>query len=246
MYWFACLRTHEHSENFEKMYMVSLATARDTNPYIKPILLLHGFKTPILQKCEALGAQIIPHKSILELGIKSHYPNANVALGTFLRLEIPKVIKSMGIDDEFVLYTDCDVMFLGDVSNIINYCGDYFAVARESRDCVGMNAGVMVLRWRRLLLDFDTFMSFIRNNWHRVLRGPFDQQALSLFYGDRCSALPDIYNWRPYWGFDSDVRVLHFHGPKPLGVVSGQLTSLASGAFDKYCQLFASKLSGLL
>lgn len=27
--------------------------------------------------------------------------------------------------------------------------------------------------------------------------------------------LPDIYNWKGYWGGDDDVAIVHFHGPKP-------------------------------
>jgi hypothetical protein len=28
--------------------------------------------------------------------------------------------------------------------------------------------------------------------------------------------IPKIWNWRPYWGINPDVAILHFHGPKPL------------------------------
>ena len=27
--------------------------------------------------------------------------------------------------------------------------------------------------------------------------------------------LPEIQNWKPYWGTNEDAEIIHFHGPKP-------------------------------
>lgn len=44
--------------------------------------------------------------------LKSDGLSAETASGAFLRLEIPQLIKSNNWNDKFVLYTDCDVLFL--------------------------------------------------------------------------------------------------------------------------------------
>ena len=48
----------------------------------------------------------------------------------------------------------------------------------------------------------------------------WDQTAYKLFFGgkffgDKWDKLPPEFNWKPYWGNSSNIRILHFHGPKP-------------------------------
>ena len=36
------------------------------------------------------------------------------------------------------------------------------------------------------------------------------------FFRDRMNFLPDIYNWKPYWGINDAALVIHFHSVKPF------------------------------
>lgn len=249
MYWFACLRTRPHNNDFEKHYLVALATARATNPNLKPILLLDGTITPILKKCRELGTTIIQHQVSIAPGIKAHYGHVDVPLGTFLRIDIPIICERLNIQDQVVLYTDCDVMFLGNVMPLVNLRPRVFAVTGECSRVMSdadLNAGVMVMNWREMLLDHDTLRSFISRSWHRILKGPFDQEAYKLFYGGRLDGLDGIYNWRPYWGDNPDARIMHFHGPKPLCSSFKGVDNLLCDEFYRWRAVFRRKLSRLL
>ena len=249
MYWFACLRIRPHNTDFEKYYLVALATARATNPYIKPILLLDGQITPILKKCQDLGATIIKHQVSIAPGIKAHYGYKDTPLGTFLRLDIPIICKRLGVKEDYVLYTDCDIMFLNDVSPIFDYKPRVFAVAGESTRVMSpdnFNAGVMLINWREMYLDHDTLRSYISRNWHKIVLGPFDQEAYKLFYHDRLDSLDPTYNWRPYWRDNPTAKIMHFHGPKPLSTSFVGLDNLLCPGFYRWKDYFTGKLSELL
>src|SRR5438046_950899 len=73
--------------------------------------------------------------------------------GAFLRTELPTIADDAGIADEFVLYTDVDVMLLDDVTDFFaTQHPEYFAVAPEldPKDLDRMNTGVMWMNLRRL------------------------------------------------------------------------------------------------
>ena len=43
----------------------------------------------------------------------------------------------------------------------------------------------------------------------------YDQDAIRFFYKDKVEELNYSYNYKPYWGNESNIKILHFHGPKP-------------------------------
>ncbi len=77
-------------------------------------LLFDGDDDPFLPVLEGLGVTIVRHRVLGDHAFERHEGGPDylrIASGAFLRTEIP-VIE----DDLFVLYTDCDVMFTGEVS----------------------------------------------------------------------------------------------------------------------------------
>ena len=65
-----------------------------------------------------------------------------IGAGAFLRTELPRIALEMGMEDEYILYTDCDVMFMDQVTEDLEKLScRYFAVAPEfdSKDYQLMN-----------------------------------------------------------------------------------------------------------
>ena len=45
--------------------------------------------------------------------------------------------------------------------------------------------------------------------------GPLDQGAYNAFYQGRFDVhRSPVFNWKPYWGYNSGAKLIHFHGPK--------------------------------
>ena len=167
----------------------------------------------------------------------SHLSNdPHAMIGTFLRVDIP----ILGFIDQFMLYTDVDVMFAKGVSWLQvlgslktphhkNYAKpgsfgvpEYFGASCETQkttDPNNFNAGVMLMNMRNLRDTHDEFMKFIFKspdfNWKT---GPGDQGAYKEFYRVRgttqATLLPFELNWKTYWEHSDDATLIHFHGPK--------------------------------
>jgi hypothetical protein len=146
---------------------------------------------------------------IAELSARGRYSTA--FLGHWLR----SIICLLESTDSFVLYTDCDVVFLSDpmLSGVHPSC---FACAPEFRqeNWNYVNTGVMVINVPALRADFDRFMAFALDMMEQ--RGPSfkDQIAYNEFYRGAWDRLETRFNWKPYWGPADDVAILHYHGPK--------------------------------
>jgi hypothetical protein len=164
--------------------------------------------------------------------------------GAFLRLEIPRLARELGWKDEFVFYTDCDVIFERDPRPLLEPLRPrLFAVTPETFTDrpLYMNTGAM---WMNLqAFDDPKLEVWTRANLEQCLDFAFDQGALrvfynpphrlawrlgisnSLFYGImsrvpirtwKWEDLPNELNWKPYWGPHPDPCVIHFHGLKPI------------------------------
>ncbi len=136
---------------------------------------------------------------------------ANVALGAFLRTEIPMISNDSGV----VLYTDCDVLFLKDpVYNGLPI--KYFAAGPEmdvdDYSVHGMNTGVMYMNLPVLRLCQESFRQYITDNLETFCA--FDQGAYRNYFHSLWQKLDPRFNWKPYWGFNDDAYIIHFHGPK--------------------------------
>jgi hypothetical protein len=139
------------------------------------------------------------------------------------RVDVPLICRELGYSDEFVLYTDCDVVFLDDVSQQSDqpfFQPRFISVGPQvsKTDWGAINAGVMAMNVVNLLDDYPAFRQFITSGdtlyYELFKKGKYDERAYEIYYDSRWDKLPLEYNWRPYWGFNEDARIVHFHGPK--------------------------------
>jgi len=183
---------------------------------LKPHMLYDGEPSAFTDDIRALGVTVIHHRvsfydELVAFSLARRYPDwLSIAAGAFLRTEIPLIEH----DEDYVLYTDCDVMFLRDVPRL--QCRSApFAVAPETNPLTrrNINSGVMVMNLPALRRDWPQFRQFMIDNFEDLIS--FDQTAYEKFYAKRWRRLSPSYNWRPYWGYYPWAHVVHWHGPKP-------------------------------
>jgi lipopolysaccharide biosynthesis glycosyltransferase len=213
-----CVNEHGLSKQRERYVdhaLVSVHTAC-TRTRLKPVVIYDGQITDDVRRLEDAGAQIIRH----ELSFKSELhrvcaetgTNIGVAGGTYLRIDIP-LIESKS---DFALYCDLDVMFRSDPSLERIEPAILAASSEVGFDHWGhFNSGVMVLNMRGFR---EIRESFITDTLERKLRNrfkdPYDQGNLNEFLRGRWDRLSQLLNWKPYWGFNSEAAILHWHGVK--------------------------------
>lgn len=118
--------------------------------------------------------------------------------------------------DEFVLYTDCDVIFRR-APDLANVRPAFIACAPEfnRNNWDYFNSGVMVMNVPALRREYHDFENFVVDSLGSAAIGHFDDQvAYNKFYADRWSRADPVLNWKPYWEFDERAVITHYHGPK--------------------------------
>jgi lipopolysaccharide biosynthesis glycosyltransferase len=228
MQWFFALTEDSTAfRQYAEMIMVAVHTATKFTS-LKPNCLYDGAENEFTEWLTRHDVRIVCHRSFLrealeELGRQKANPHLAAALsGAFSRVELPELVERLGGADR-VLYTDCDVIFRGEVVPELeaNPC-DYFAVAPESvqDDYVNMNTGVMLMNTGRLRERLPAFREYIRQNLAALERESWDEAAYRWYYRDSHGPLwdrlrPEL-NWKPYWGENAQAKIIHFHGPKPF------------------------------
>ena len=216
---------------------------------LEPVLLYHGARTAFTEWMEQHGVYVhdtYPDflTSIAQAEAAGTYKAHS--LGHWLRIAIPEVEH----DREFVLYTDCDVIFLRgfDWDRIRP---KVFAAAPEFKPDAWnyFNAGIMVLNVPAMRATFPAFEAHIKT---RIQSGEHfhydDQIALNEGYHGLWERLDPRFNWKPYWEFNSDAVILHFHGPKPsalAAIAAGQWHDQDATAIAYEKMLNASRLQYL-
>ena len=218
MNWFSGINSHNKESylNYIKMYKVAVITAKQTTPNIKPYLIFDGEDDEHIEYLLNIGVNIIKHKVSFSKELTDHYKEDTTALGAFLRIDIPLICDYLKITDDYILYTDNDVLFLKDVTELNSLTPKYFMCAGEFHPFftpTNMNSGVMWINWKQMLSDHNDFVTFIKNNFSNFQ--VYDQDALKMYYGDKIESLDPLYNYKPYWGDNNNIKVVHFHGPKP-------------------------------
>lgn len=138
--------------------------------------------------------------------------NARVASGAYLRAEIPELVR----DEQFVLYTDCDVMFTRDVADLSNLRPKHFACAPEfdQNNWTYFNSGVMLMNCHAMRLKMSQFERIVQGSSAEKLSRSYDQHTYNELYKGRWDRLDSMYNWKPYWGRNDAASIIHFHGIK--------------------------------
>ena len=226
-WYFALTEDSTAFRQYAEMVMVAVHTAQK-HTGLEPHCIYDGNRNDFTAWLRKRDVRIIPHRSFVrdaleELGRQKQNPHLAAALsGAFSRIELPDIVVHTGSGNDRVLYTDCDVMFLGDVVPELaaNPCRQ-FAVAPESvrDDYVNMNTGVMLMNVDRLRESLPELREYVANNLAALEAESWDEAAYRWFYRDENGPLwdrlrPEL-NWKPYWGENADAKIIHFHGPKP-------------------------------
>lgn len=187
------------------------------NTTLEPHFIYDGENNELTEWLTEKGVKVIHHRVSFSDNLKKRYKdNLNVAMGAFLRCDIPIIEQ----EDDFILYTDCDVLFLKDFPS--NLRPKYFACSSQSEkwNFGHFNTGVMLMNVKNLRKSHQEFCDFIVKNLK--LLDIFDQTAYQIFYGGKCTKLDVKYNYKPYWGIDEKAVVIHFHGCKPTSFTSDE------------------------
>jgi lipopolysaccharide biosynthesis glycosyltransferase len=118
-------------------------------------------------------------------------------------------------------------MFLGncDFSKIRP---EYLAAAPEisgptespPTDTQKFNSGVMILNVKRFNDQRDIALRVLedRHYFFRGRPGFYDQGLFNILFAHSWEKLDFPWNWRSYWKPRDDIKILHYHGPKPIQV----------------------------
>ena len=157
----------------------------------------------------------------------STYDNIDTLIATYLRIDIP----ILGFIDDYVLYTDTDVMFLTNPSMPMKPFHYLNGPETQIEDCRRVegdksvlygNAGVMLYNIENMRSTHAKFVNWIfstenmKKGFHHGIYGPADQGAYNEFYASSFTCIPrPLFNWKAYWPGNDEVQIVHFHGPKP-------------------------------
>ena len=219
MKWFFALNDYSTAfELYSQMVKVAVFSARQ-NTSLEPYCIYDGKENDFTAWLRRQGVQILFHRTPHYEKLKTLDPLRFAAGGgAFLRVEVPKLIEQHNWSDEFVLYTDVDVLFLQDVVPELNQIAcEYFAVAPESdpKNWEIINSGVMLMNVKTLLNVHDAFNQYIDVNIPELVYISFDQEAYIRFFAGKWQSLRLELNWKSYWDENPEAKVIHFHGPKP-------------------------------
>ena len=220
-WYFAITRTTldaDPDQGFRNCIRAAVASAtRHTN--LRPHMIYHGEEDEFTAEMRARGVAVILHRLTFHDALREaqqrHKPEwpdyMKTAEGAFMRIEIGL----LEVEESYVLYTDCDVMFEAAVT-IDHLRPELFAIAPQFKPDSfydDVNCGVMVVNVERMRRDRPALIEFMCENFGRI--AGYDQELLQLYYKGRWDPLSPVYNWKPHWGAQPRARIVHFHGPKP-------------------------------
>jgi lipopolysaccharide biosynthesis glycosyltransferase len=218
--WFMCL--NNNSDHYKRMALAALASSsgyRGVDRYI----IYTGEDPEFMDAARQLDCEVIVHRTCLADAMAVHLSEdfRNIALGAYLRVDIPVVLKRLDRHYPYYLYTDCDVMMQRDPFPAL--CAlrpATFAASSEfAQERVSyFNSGVMWCNTTHMLATHEGLCDFaVEKRFDLVAH---DQGALNGYYGERYDFLNTWFNWKPYWGVNDQAHVIHFHGPKPYHILS--------------------------
>jgi lipopolysaccharide biosynthesis glycosyltransferase len=223
MYWFACV--NDNSPFHRDMYIVALKSSIK-NTKLKPIIIYDGNNEQFQKEVADLGGKVINH--VLSFSNKPGFTNRtqqwqNTARGAYLRTDIPLICKQHNITDNYVLYTDTDVIFLKDVEPELSALTPrYFAVCPEFKktEWSYFNSGVMLINLKNMTEIYNEFLEYMEQKGYLFkMSKNYDQAALNEFFEKTYERLPLKFNHKPYWGIDNTASIIHYHGPKYVHIV---------------------------
>lgn len=220
IHWFSGMNKHDLPVYAEYigMYTKAVISQKQTNPNIQAYLIFDGERDEHIDFLEHnLDVVIIPYRVSFYDELKEHYADNHIAAGAYLRCDIPIIVKDiLKLPTKYVLYTDNDVLFMDDVSDVAHLKPTYFNISSEfsKNKYTDINSGVMWINTDSMYEIYPQFKDFIIKNFDKF--ETYDQDAIKLFFNGKWETLNFRYNYKPYYGKSNKIKILHFHGPKPI------------------------------
>jgi hypothetical protein len=216
------------------------------NTTLQPNCLYDGNDHSFLEWLSARNVNIIRHSVSLKKAIMAEQDTdqwkKRIATGAYLRIDIPIVEE----EEEFVLYTDADVIFLSHPSFAKK--PEFFSVAPEHDpdNWTYANTGSMIMNVPNLRSEHAGLLEFSAarlSKFAPIGKGTYDQGALNAYFEGRWDRLPLTMNWKPYWGVNENAEIVHFHGPKPQHIIrlamgDEKLPSVYKGLYKRNPEAF--------
>jgi hypothetical protein len=146
-------------------------------------------------------------------------------LAYFLRIDIPLIVdelrtfpkyQSLGIQFDYVLYTDTDVLFTNEFNLSVLPLPKVLTLGPEHLKGTISNTGVLYMNITAMQAHLPKLLDYADSkNWNFTA---YDQGLLIEYFCDKlhlAELLPDSFNWKPYWGVNPNASIIHFHGAKP-------------------------------
>lgn len=213
--WYFAINRHGLLHAFDQVQVAVLSAQAHTS--LAPICLFDAEEgavdvAPKLDWLRGRGVKLVPHKASFVPGLRAlHGDQMDIFSGHWLRCDIP-LIETV---EQYVLYTDVDVMFVGPVED--NTVWPRFiacAPEHEQTDLSYFNSGVMVMNVPNLRPCLSLLAEIALRQNDRA--APYnDQGVFNHMFRGHWDNLPLAWNWKPYWGQSDSARIIHFHGPKP-------------------------------
>ena len=124
-------------------------------------------------------------------------------------------------EDEIVLYSDIDVLFYNDLdydtlkTNTLAAAPEFIQEYDTIKGNRYFNAGIMLLNLKELSKRKKQLLNMLKEKI-RPYQECWDQGFFNELYKDDFDELPLEYNWKPYWGINTNAKIVHLHGIKPF------------------------------
>jgi lipopolysaccharide biosynthesis glycosyltransferase len=234
--WFICL-----NDLYQEQAKVAVATAEICKNF-KRYCLYNGNDEAFVRFLESYEVTVIRGECAIHDEIHEYVSDPNevrTACSTYLRLDVPVVLKKLEVKASHYLYTDVDVLFQSDPYELLNsYLPETFAAAGENaKNCdvsKHFNAGVLWCNSEYMLETYDALITSITDKQFKFAGR--DQGALNSFYKTSVKKLSDLLNWKTYWGINDDASIIHYHGMQ---------SDRAEKLIELGASLFAERIPGL-
>lgn len=226
--WYFALTKNKNSKKYQELAKAAVLSAKK-NTSLKPHLIYDSGNDDFTDWMFAHGVQVI-HHTLSFLDKMTGLPiNLEVARGAYLRFDIPWIEK----EDQFILYTDVDVLFLKEIQLLTSqYQPPFFAACGEltfqnirrgkpPSFLPTFNTGVMIMNLEKMQQEYYDLIQFCYRNKFNFKA--FDQGALNAYMktknANQWNYLDHKLNYR-ICTLNQVINptIVHFHGLKPFDV----------------------------
>ena len=167
-----------------------------------------------------------------------------------MRFDVPGLFP----EQEYVLYTDIDVIFQRDPVPLLQTARPDFiagvSYGRSSCCPVGpkptikadINAGVLLINVQAWLQEFDALIATSKRfEWGNICEA-WDEGIINRHFAKRIKFLRRTFSWRPWMGIFKTAPIVHYHGVKPAHLIEYLARGINSPDLPTWAKTLWNKL----